>query len=131
MRYETDDIYTVGFDDEGNERERFITTKNATPTNDEILQALTDAVDRLILDKCRERRYDGPDSFDRYAHSTPDPASPLYAIQMKNKTESIAMLAWIIDVWPTCEMVMGNILAGNRPIPTEAELLAELPAAPW
>lgn len=51
-----------------------------------------------------------------------EPAVPRFQIQ------GAALRAWRSLVWAAGYAVMDAVLAGERPIPTEAELLAEMPA---
>lgn len=50
-----------------------------------------------------------------------EPAVPRFQIQ------GSALRAWRSLVWATGYAVMDAVMAGERPIPTEAELLAEMP----
>jgi hypothetical protein len=102
-----------------------------SPSATQIISELTAGLSAFVQSKCAERRYDGPDSFTKYAISNPDPNSPTYAVELKNKNESIAMLAWIRIFWPTAEMIMLEVQQGLRLIPTLPQLLAEMPVAPW
>lgn len=42
--------------------------------------------------------------------------------------EAVAFLTWRGAVWAHCYQVLTDAQAGNRVVPTEAELIAELPA---
>ena len=46
----------------------------------------------------------------------------------KFQAEGRACRAWRSLVWAHCYQVLDDVQAGRRPIPTEAELIAELPA---
>ena len=80
-------------------------------------QQLTDAVQRHLDTTAQSRGYDGILSLCSYASSP----NPPFA------TEAAAGLAWRDAVWLHCFGVMAAVQAGQRTIPTEAELLAELP----
>jgi len=82
---------------------------------------LTAAVQRHLDATARKRLYDGILSLCSYATST-DP---------KFGAEGQAGVAWRDAVWSACYAIMAEVQAGTRPIPTEAELLAELPAFTW
>ena len=43
---------------------------------------------------------------------------------------AVALRDWSSSVWTTLDEIQADVLAGNRPFPTEAELLAELPQPP-
>lgn len=42
--------------------------------------------------------------------------------------EGVAYAVWMDEVWSACYAILADVEAGNRPEPTTAELLAELPA---
>lgn len=44
--------------------------------------------------------------------------------------EGVIYAAWMDSCWATCYAVMAEVQAGNRPVPSEAELIAALPVAP-
>ncbi len=46
------------------------------------------------------------------------------------QAEGLAFRAWRSQCWYYCEQVFADVQAEERTIPTEAELIAELPAAP-
>jgi len=46
------------------------------------------------------------------------------------QAEGAAFLKWRADVWTHCYTVLADVQAGRRAIPTEAELIAELPRGP-
>ena len=43
---------------------------------------------------------------------------------------AVALRDWSSSVWTTLDTIQADVLAGNRPFPTEQELLAELPQPP-
>ena len=47
------------------------------------------------------------------------------------KTEGTACVAWRDAVWRKCYDILAEVKAGTREIPTEEELLAELPVLDW
>lgn len=47
------------------------------------------------------------------------------------KAEGAACLAWRDAVWRKCYSILDEVTAGSRPVPTEEELLAELPELNW
>ncbi len=89
----------------------------APPTQD----ALVTAVQANLDATARSRNYDGILSLCSYAAST-DP---------KFGAEGKAGLAWRDACWAYCYKVLADVLAGRRGIPTEAQLLAELPKFTW
>lgn len=45
----------------------------------------------------------------------------------KFQVEGLAFRAWRSEVWATCYAILGEVNDGSRAIPTDEELLAELP----
>jgi hypothetical protein len=43
---------------------------------------------------------------------------------------AVALRDWSSSVWTTLDEIQADVMAGNRPLPTLTELLAELPQAP-
>jgi len=82
---------------------------------------LSDNIQALLDNQARERNYDGILSACSYATST----------NAKFKAEGQALVQWRDSVWATCYAVMDDVLAGNRGIPTQAELISEMPAFEW
>lgn len=91
------------------------------PTPEDIQKTLTDAIQRHMDIKARERNYDGILSLCTYATST-DP---------KFQAEGQAGVAWRDAVWAKAYDVMAAVRAGDRAVPAVDELLAELPAFHW
>lgn len=83
-----------------------------------LAQAVQDHLDQAV----RERGYDSIHTCVGYAGEA---AVPQY------QTEGQAARAWRSLVWQACYLVMAEVEAGDRPIPTKAELLAELPVLVW
>lgn len=91
------------------------------PTPAEIIAQLSHAVQSHLDHTARERNYDGILSCATYSTST----NPQFA------AEGLACVGWRDAVWAACYAVMADVMAGNRPVPTESELLAELPVMAW
>jgi hypothetical protein len=91
------------------------------PTPEQIQAELTNAVQRHLDSTARTRDYDGILSLASYAPST----VPKFA------AEGLAGVAWRDAVWAYCWGVLADVGNGLRPIPTAAELVAELPAMSW
>jgi hypothetical protein len=47
------------------------------------------------------------------------------------KSDATAMNTWRDSVWDFCYINQAAVLAGTTPLPTPAQLIAALPAAPW
>lgn len=92
-----------------------------SPTPEQIISALTAAVQTHLDATARTRNYDGILSLCSYAAST----SPVFG------PEGLAGVAWRDAVWASCYAILAEVQAGNRTVPTAAELLAELPAMVW
>lgn len=93
----------------------------ATPSLDEVRAQLTLAVQAYLDRTAKERGYDGILSCSTYATST--------TVQFAD--EGQACVSWRDAVWAACYAIMDDVLAGNRPVPTEGELIAELPVMTW
>ncbi len=91
------------------------------PTPAQIQQRLTNAVQQHLDAKARERNYDGIMSLCTYATSS----DPTFA------AEGQAGVDWRDAVWAECYRILGEVEAGTRTIPTEDELLADLPGFTW
>jgi hypothetical protein len=85
------------------------------------LTALTTAMQAHLDDSARTRGYDGILSLCSYAAS----AHPKFA------AEARAGVAWRDAVWAKGYEIQAAVLAGTRPMPTIAEVMAELPALEW
>ncbi len=46
------------------------------------------------------------------------------------QAEGQSFLQWRAACWDTCYQILGDVTSGARAVPTEAELLAELPVMP-
>ena len=91
------------------------------PTREEIEQQvqarLTDAVQHVLDSKAQELNYDSCLSVCSYI----DTGVP------KFDAEGKAFRAWRSAVWAKGYEILAQVQAGQRAIPTEAELIAELP----
>lgn len=92
-----------------------------TPSLDEVRAQLTLAVQAYLDRTAKERGYDGILSCSTYAIAT----------NVQFAAEGQACVSWRDAVWAACYAIMDDVLAGNRPVPTEGELIAELPAMAW
>lgn len=91
------------------------------PTPEQIIAALTNAVQRHLDSTARTRNYDGILSLCSYAAS----ANPKFG------PEGLAGVAWRDAVWAACYAILADVQGGQRAVPTADELLAELPAMVW
>lgn len=85
------------------------------------INRLTSAVQSHLDQTARERNYDGIMSLCTYATSQ----------NAKFAAEGQAGVVWRDAVWAKFYQVMDEALTGSRPVPTEAELIAELPVFAW
>lgn len=95
------------------------------PTEEEkrkqIQAQLTAAVQNWMDKTVQQRNYDNIHTACTYAYSTDETF----------KAEGAACLAWRDNVWRTCYNILNEVLAGTREIPTEEDLIAELPKLEW
>lgn len=89
-------------------------------TPEQIQRDMTDAVQAYLDVTARSRGYDGILSACSYA-----------AVDNPFQAEGIACLHWRSAVWAACYAILAEVEAGTRPVPTLAELLAELPQMEW
>lgn len=91
------------------------------PTEQDIINSLTWAVQSHLDTIAREKNYDGILSACTYVTSS----VPQFA------AEGAACVVWRDDCWAKCYEVMAEVKAGTRAIPTADELVALMPVAPW
>ena len=103
------------------EGDTFLPPVEPTPSPEEILKTMQDAIQSHMDTKARERNYDGILSLCTYATST----NPKFA------AEGQAGVIWRDACWAKGYEIMAEAQAGTREIPTVDELLAELPAFTW
>lgn len=90
-----------------------------TPTAEQITATLTAAVQSHLDEAARAAGYDDIKSAVTYAE---EPAVPAF------QAEGLAFRAWRSLVWAHCYAAMAAVQAGERAVPTAAELISELPA---
>lgn len=79
------------------------------------------AIQAHLEAKAHERHYDSIQS----AISYRDDPNPQFA------AEAAALFTWRSAVWTHATAELGKVTGGERPQPTVAELIAELPAFVW
>ncbi len=84
-------------------------------------QRLTSAVQSHLDQRAQERGYDNIMSLATYATSS----------NAKFAVEGQAGVEWRDQVWAQSYAILTDVEAGNRTIPTEVELIAELPGFTW
>ena len=91
------------------------------PSPQEVIAQYTTAVQRRLDTFFQTRGYDGILSAATYATSTvlKFQAEGQYAVEARDAT------------WAKCYEILAAVEGGTSPMPTEAELLAELPALGW
>jgi len=82
---------------------------------------LTSAIQSMLDETARERGYDSILSLCTYATST----------AAKFAAEGQAGVSWRDEAWTMGYSILADVESGARAIPTEAELLSELPNFVW
>lgn len=90
-------------------------------TAEEQLTSLTSAVQRHLDVTASEKNYDSILSCTTYATSK----------NPKFKAEGQAAVEWRDDVWTACYQIMDEVKEGIREIPTELDIIEELPKMSW
>ena len=102
-----------------------VNVKSATTIQEEFLAStksrLTSAIQSMLDDKAKERNYDSILSLCTYATST----------AAKFAAEGQAGVSWRDEVWAKGYAILADVESGSRAIPTESELLSELPSFVW
>lgn len=90
-------------------------------TNDEVVAVVVSEVQQRLDAFARTHNYDGILSACTYAASTVPKfaAEGQYAVVARDNT------------WATCYQILGDVLAGLRPMPSLEDVLAELPPLAW
>ena len=97
--------------------------KEAKAEQEKLIGNFTNLIDGLITTKITEYNkannviFQDINSFSKYMH---DISLPQYAI-------SKTFLDWNSALWDTARLIQSDVMAGNREVPTEEELMAELP----
>jgi len=98
-----------------------ITPEPIPPTEAEIIASLTKAVQGHLDSTARTRNYDGILSLCSYATSL----DPVF------HAEGQAGVEWRDAVWRMAYVIMAEVKAGTRPVPTPGELIDALPEMLW
>lgn len=92
------------------------------PLTEEQIQAhLTQVVQNYMDKTVQTRGYDNIHTACTYANSTDETF----------KAEGTACVSWRDAVWRKCYDILAEVKAGTREIPTEEELISELPKLEW
>ena len=92
------------------------------PLTEEQIQAhLTQVVQNYMDKTVQTRGYDNIHTACTYSNSTDETF----------RAEGAACVSWRDAVWRKCYDILAEVKAGTREIPTEEELLAELPVLDW
>lgn len=105
--------------------EYFEVVEVTPPTEEEKQEQIKNYLKTVVqnwMDKTvQEREYDGVHTACLYVNS------PIEKFQKEGQ----ACLEWMSAVWVKCYEIQDEVLAGTREIPTEEELIAELPVLEW
>ena len=102
-----------------------LTTKTAAQRQAEaaatIQAEMVSHIDNLVEETAQSKDYKNAASLAGYKDST----VAAWA------AEASAFIDWRDDVWVAAYAILSDVLAGEREIPTPAEMLAEMPAIVW
>jgi len=102
-----------------------VNVKSAVVIQEEFLAStksrLTSVIQSMLDETAKERNYDSILSLCTYATSP----------TVKFAAEGQAGVSWRDEVWAKGYTVLADVESGARAIPTESELLAELPSFVW
>ena len=91
-------------------------TIDSAKANGIVQQKLTNLVQSILDGEALKHNYDNIVSATSYAG---------YVNQFQ--AEGIAFCVWRSSVWAKCYEIMADVLNGERQVPTETELIGELP----
>jgi len=86
------------------------------PTQSEVIQSFKDAIQKTLDDEAKIKGYDDIVSACSYA-----------GYPNVFQAEAVAFGQWRANVWAYGYAELDKVIAGTRPVPTIAEILAELP----
>ena len=102
-----------------------VNVKSAVVIQEEFLASaksrLTSVIQTMLDEKAQERNYDNILSLCTYATSP----------TVKFADEGQAAIKWRDEVWAKGYAILADVESGSRAIPTESELLSELPSFVW
>lgn len=110
------DWIEIHYDNGSIEGKHFHETVVVPESPDSIKKRLADAVQAHLDGESRLRGYDNIVNACGYAAAT----NPF-------QVESMSFVSWRGNVWAKCYQIMAEVEDGQRPIPTESELIAMLP----
>lgn len=130
--YNNKNYYIFMFDDQVNLSNWISENQNLTLLDETTLkewtillynpfQKISIAVQKYMDSKAQERNYDNILSACTYTNST----NTTFA------AEGQACLNWRDAVWAKCYEIMFDVQSGIRPIPSEVEVISELPVFSW
>lgn len=114
---ETDGSSITDAEPLANDHPEILAFLHPEPTPEQIRAALEAALDAHVDATARSMGYRSSESCAGYAAST----DAIF------KAEALAFIAWRDDLWRAAIAVMQAVLSAQRAVPTESELLSEMP----
>jgi hypothetical protein len=99
----------------------------------ELQQAFTDAIQLRLDAFARTRGYDNADSTAKYLGAIPDAddTEEERGLILKFAAEAAYMQSAVSRTWAKSYVILNAVLSGQRPMPSQEEVFAELPPLAW
>ena len=95
--------------------------QSLTPSTEQIIKVLTQAIQNHLDSFAKTRNYDSVDSMAKYVGCS----IPQFAVEAEYIRDAVA------HTWKRAYEIMDEVLAGKRAVPTAQELIDLLPELQW